>query len=73
MGGQDQNVNIIVNKGPNNTQNEINTGRESHKLKTKKTNKHRSMKMTRLTGQGKGTRNRLDRRNRKWETGNLTK
>ena len=71
MGGQNQNVNIIVNTTrPNNTQDEINTGRESHKLKTKKTNKHRSMKKTRLTGQGQGTRNRLDRRNRKWETGN---
>ena len=62
MGGQNLNVNIIGNTRPNNTQVEIKTGRESHKLKTKKTNKHRSMKKTRLTGQGQGTRNGLDRK-----------
>ena len=43
----------------NNKQGETNTGRGSHKLKTEKTNKHRYIKIQRLTRQGHYTRNGL--------------
>ena len=72
MGGQNQNVNITVNTRPNNTQVEINTGRESHKLKTKKNHKKDKTYWTRAGNQKQARPKEQEMGNRKQELDQVT-